>query len=429
MHGGALLAAVIGVPFLSQPPAEPITVAQVELISAADFDSRNSDAPDIMAEDMFSIAAPDMGGDVGDPPDEEVAHENMEQDYVEDPSAKDADPDLTALLEQLLQPEVVVEVDEIDEASADPLGGMAMATMPGGGSETSLPTSPARPGGLAPRQSPSPAFAPPALPKSATTSDRSEDEPPKEVPAEEETPVAEEEPAEEETPVDEGNLIATSTGPVVRPRDFAKQLAAAETAAQEAEEARLADAEAAAEREKQREAERLQAEAAKLEAERQKQEAENIERLLAEADAAAAAEREGQTASAAEETAPEGTAELNVSAESDPSRPKGPPLSQAEIEGLRIAVQKCWIQPTGLSETADLRVVIGVELDPNGTLAGRPTLVEPSRVTSPEMQVVLESGTRAIIRCSGDGYNLPRDKYDQWKYLELEFNPRGLFGS
>lgn len=114
--------------------------------------------------------------------------------------------------------------------------------------------------------------------------------------------------------------------------------------------------------------------------------------------------------------------ELNV-----PIEGAGPTLSQTEKFKLLSDIQKCWTQPTGLSEAADLRVVIGVNFDANGELAANPTLVEPAQVSSPEMKAVFETGRRAIIRCNGK-YDLPLEKYEMWKYIEIAFNSRGAFG-
>ncbi|MFT7254284.1 MAG: hypothetical protein ACI81Q_001706, partial [Paracoccaceae bacterium] len=37
-----------------------------------------------------------------------------------------------------------------------------------------------------------------------------------------------------------------------------------------------------------------------------------------------------------------------------------------------------------------------------------------------------EAARRAIIRCGASGYNLPSDKYDQWRDIEMTFNPEGM---
>ncbi|MEM9438259.1 MAG: energy transducer TonB, partial [Pseudomonadota bacterium] len=33
---------------------------------------------------------------------------------------------------------------------------------------------------------------------------------------------------------------------------------------------------------------------------------------------------------------------------------------------------------------------------------------------------------RAIIRCGATGFDLPREKYDQWRQIEMTFNPEEM---
>ena len=41
-------------------------------------------------------------------------------------------------------------------------------------------------------------------------------------------------------------------------------------------------------------------------------------------------------------------------------------------------------------------------------------------------QQAYEAGRRAVIRCGQNGFPLPPEKYDQWKELELVFDPNGM---
>ena len=38
----------------------------------------------------------------------------------------------------------------------------------------------------------------------------------------------------------------------------------------------------------------------------------------------------------------------------------------------------------------------------------------------------IEAARRAIIRCGADGYKLPPEKYDQWRDIEMTFNPEKM---
>ena len=107
-----------------------------------------------------------------------------------------------------------------------------------------------------------------------------------------------------------------------------------------------------------------------------------------------------------------------------PAVPVGPPLTGGEREGLVLAVQKCWNVPVGLQNADDLAVVIGIELSPDGKLAGNPTLLEPSGTPTGALKQAFEAGRRALIRCAP--YDLPKDKYEQWRQIEVVFNPENM---
>jgi len=37
-----------------------------------------------------------------------------------------------------------------------------------------------------------------------------------------------------------------------------------------------------------------------------------------------------------------------------------------------------------------------------------------------------EAARRAVIRCGARGFPLPADKYDQWREIEMTFDPSGM---
>jgi hypothetical protein len=107
------------------------------------------------------------------------------------------------------------------------------------------------------------------------------------------------------------------------------------------------------------------------------------------------------------------------------SLPVGPPLSNAEKDGLKLAVQRCWNMPAGLRDAYELKVMLAAELQPNGQVINASIrLIEPSPAPDGRFQQAYEAGRRALIRCSP--YELPRDKYAQWRNIEVVFNPEGM---
>jgi hypothetical protein len=70
-------------------------------------------------------------------------------------------------------------------------------------------------------------------------------------------------------------------------------------------------------------------------------------------------------------------------------------------------------------------VMLAAELQPNGQVINASIrLIEPSPAPDGRFQQAYEAGRRALIRCSP--YELPRDKYAQWRNIEVVFNPEGM---
>ena len=108
------------------------------------------------------------------------------------------------------------------------------------------------------------------------------------------------------------------------------------------------------------------------------------------------------------------------------SLPVGPPITSAERDGLKLAVQRCWNVPAGLRDAQELKVTLAAELTAQGeVIAGSIRLVEPAAAPDGRFQQAFEAGRRALIRCS-PYTDLPREKYAQWRNIEVVFNPEGM---
>jgi hypothetical protein len=106
--------------------------------------------------------------------------------------------------------------------------------------------------------------------------------------------------------------------------------------------------------------------------------------------------------------------------------PQGPPMTSGEKDGLRVAVSTCWIVDTG-SQSADVTVTIGLSMNQNGTVVpGSLELIGAEGGSSDAQRSAFEKARRAILRCEKGGYPLPQDKYEQWKDIEMVFNPDGM---
>jgi hypothetical protein len=102
-----------------------------------------------------------------------------------------------------------------------------------------------------------------------------------------------------------------------------------------------------------------------------------------------------------------------------------PQLSQSEIDALRSRLVQCWNPPPGLDASSKIYVVLRVLFKPDGSMSREPILVEAT--ASPLGPTLAESAKRALLSCQPFTMLKP-EHYDQWKDLELKFDPREMLG-
>jgi len=107
--------------------------------------------------------------------------------------------------------------------------------------------------------------------------------------------------------------------------------------------------------------------------------------------------------------------------------PTGPPLSAGEKEALRVAVSNCWNVGSLSSEALATTVVVAVSLSQDGKpQIDTIRLVSSSGGDGGAAKQAFEAARRAIIRCGANGYDLPVEKYDRWRDIEMTFNPERM---
>ncbi len=106
----------------------------------------------------------------------------------------------------------------------------------------------------------------------------------------------------------------------------------------------------------------------------------------------------------------------------DQDIPEGPPMSRGEKEGLRLAVKQCWNLGSTSSDALRTTVVVLVDMDRNG----KPTNVALQSWDGPSQgaaNTAFQAARRAVLICGRSGYDLPAEKYGQWRQIEMTFNP------
>ncbi len=104
---------------------------------------------------------------------------------------------------------------------------------------------------------------------------------------------------------------------------------------------------------------------------------------------------------------------------------KSAQLSQSEIDALRKRLGECWNPPAGATNGAALKVVLRVLFKPDATVSTAPQLV--AATASEFGPAMAESAKRAILTCQPFTM-LRAEHYEQWKDIEITFDPREMFG-
>jgi len=98
-------------------------------------------------------------------------------------------------------------------------------------------------------------------------------------------------------------------------------------------------------------------------------------------------------------------------------------LSLSELEALRARLAQLWTLPAGAKDPEELVVQIRIKLKPDGRLAAPPMVLTSGK--SALFIAARDSAIRALFR--GQPYDMLRpEHYEQWKDVEITFDPRDM---
>lgn len=100
-------------------------------------------------------------------------------------------------------------------------------------------------------------------------------------------------------------------------------------------------------------------------------------------------------------------------------------MTVSEIDALKASLHRCWSPPRGVREAGALQVTVGIDLNPDGSLAGHPRVLTSAYDTL--TQIAAESAVRAVYSCAPFNM-LPPEKYALWRNIEFTFDPREMLG-
>jgi hypothetical protein len=108
-----------------------------------------------------------------------------------------------------------------------------------------------------------------------------------------------------------------------------------------------------------------------------------------------------------------------------------PAIEAADIANNLVAefrrhLKTCSKLPASLTSADDVKVKLRVLMTPEGRLAAEPILIEAS--ASMKGPLLMQGAVRALSACQPYAM-LPRDRYGEWKVLDLSFSPRDFDAS
>ena len=103
-------------------------------------------------------------------------------------------------------------------------------------------------------------------------------------------------------------------------------------------------------------------------------------------------------------------------------------LSISEIDAIRRHFEKCWNIPSGAREAGNLATEIKVRFNKKGNVLDA-RIVDVSRMKRDRyFRTAAESALRAVLNPRCLNAPLPENKFDKWKNLTLNFDPKSIIG-
>jgi hypothetical protein len=98
-------------------------------------------------------------------------------------------------------------------------------------------------------------------------------------------------------------------------------------------------------------------------------------------------------------------------------------LTSDEVAQFKARLRQCWRMPQRAAP--DTRIVLRIVLSPDGSLAGEPMLIEASAASDGPR--VMQAAMQAVEECQPFAF-LPRERYEQWREIDVSFSPREMGG-
>jgi len=112
-------------------------------------------------------------------------------------------------------------------------------------------------------------------------------------------------------------------------------------------------------------------------------------------------------------------------------QPAAPPsldqvVTRSEQDAVKEKIRPCWYFDAGAIDASKWIVTIRAQMAPDGRVLS--AQVMPSSQSGPAYSRAAEAARRAVLNPQCQPLPLPAAKYNQWKELDLNFNPQDMMG-
>jgi hypothetical protein len=100
-------------------------------------------------------------------------------------------------------------------------------------------------------------------------------------------------------------------------------------------------------------------------------------------------------------------------------------VDDSHIAAFRRHLKTCSILPKSVAPSDGIKIMLRINMTPDGRLASEPILVEAS--ASAKGPALMQSAIHALQACQPYAM-LPADRYGEWKVLDVSFTPQDFTG-
>jgi len=106
----------------------------------------------------------------------------------------------------------------------------------------------------------------------------------------------------------------------------------------------------------------------------------------------------------------------------------GPEMTISEIDLVRQQIHRCWNLPAGAKDAHTMLISMRIAMNPDG-MVRTARILDQSRMSSdPFYRAMAESALRAVLNPACQPFKLPPEKFERWKNMKLNFDPKDMFG-